>query len=401
MNKSFVFSSIRRILIFLFILFCLLLPASDLFISKKMIFFLSMVFFVVNCFVSFDSLYLNKNTLLKVFIVLTLIIFFSITTISEPDTGALFLIVSCLTLFITLPTHKMGKEFFLYFIINTNILSFVVVVMAIASNVNPAVSSNLKTLFLKHGCGFLGERRWGPIVCPMIFFRTSPVLLISSSFYYYKLIKHPKIKYFSLLVLQGIAILMSASRGLYLFTYLSFLVISLQQWKYSRFRLFFLILLFIGIQGCVFLFSSTNMFDVSETSNSIKINHIKSFIDLVDRNPSVLLWGNGTGSVYYTSGFNGYYFQTEVTFIDMIRYFGVPVTLLLLFIIIVPMRFKNPMNIPFIMYFLDATTNPLIFCSTGMLVISVYFVMQEKSFCEIEKYKKVGLWHCKYNSILS
>ena len=157
-----------------------------------------------------------------------------------------------------------------------------------------------------------------------------------------------------------------------LFLFLSFFIISFVNIKNRRYRFLFFSFCFFGVLGLIYLIANTTVFSFNETSNSIKAGHVESFIDYVSENPRILLFGAGTGSSYYSKGFEKITWQTEVTIIDMIRYFGLIFTCILLFVMMFPLK-KSIMNVPFLMYFLDATTNPLIFCSTGMLVITLYY----------------------------
>ena len=386
-----IYEKIKSLFLFLFVLFCIIFPASDFIISKKVLFVINLGIVILD-----SSLYAKKiiktSLLFRILIILGIVLVFSIPTFALYPTEVQFLIISCSTIFISFSAYDKKDEYYKYFMIATNILSMLTIFIALSSLYSKTLYNIVKTIFLDLNSGSLGKRKFGGLVLIMVHFRTAPLLIISSSYYFIKIIHNFKIRYLCFLFLQMLAIFFSASRGTMLFTVLSFISILCYDIRNKTSRRLLFCFLIIGYIVGNYLLTQTTMFSIKEKSNNIKIRHIESFNEFADYNPTVWLWGKGTGSIYYSKGFGKMTFQTEVTIIDMIRYFGVFFTILFIFAIIFPVK-KSIMCIPFIMYFFDATTNPLIFCSTGMITISLYYLLPGtiELFSRKKNKRKLGL----------
>jgi len=120
-----------------------------------------------------------------------------------------------------------------------------------------------------------------------------------------------------------------------------------------------------------------SFFHSSESSNAAKLDHIHSYEIEFTRHPTYLLWGQGADTQFYSEGFQDKTTLTELTYIEMVRWFGFPVAVLLLFIICFPAALlmirgdeTSFMVGPFWAYLLESASNPLLICSTGLLIVS-------------------------------
>jgi len=142
-----------------------------------------------------------------------------------------------------------------------------------------------------------------------------------------------------------------------------------------------LLLLSIAIPTLAFalgyLIFRTNMFNSNEQSNSIKIGHFLSFLDVADW--KMLLFGNGLGSYFYTQGYCRLVSQTEITWLDSIRYVGIPLSLVLFVVFLfprsryVPEKRMASNRLIMFMYLLMSLSNPVLFNSYGFFVILWYW----------------------------
>ena len=368
----------KKIISFLFYLYSLLVvifPAADFLISKKLIFALLVCICLIEFLLNYNKkIYvLNLFRILIIFIVLLLGTLFSI---NDEHSNYIFLIVSCVPLLLILLLDNSID--YLNVIKYVGLcLSLIVVISVFATFVSNSFVKRIQTLFLALDSGFWGTREFGPINLFMIHFRTSPILIIPFSLYFIEYCDNKKTSSFIYLFILGMGIFFSASRGLILFSYISLLLICLCNMRLRTYRHFFFLLTIVAILGLIFLLTSTNVFDSKEKSNSIKINHIISFFEFISEKPYILLIGNGTGSSYYSSGFNRITWQTEVTFLDMIRYWGIIGTLIVLFCFLYNNNksLNKKYVIPFVLYVISAALNPLIFNSTGMLVLTIYILL--------------------------
>ena len=142
------------------------------------------------------------------------------------------------------------------------------------------------------------------------------------------------------------------------------------------------------------------VFNTNEASNNIKIQHIKDYGELFKNSPKVLWIGQGINSCFYSSYYNNFIKATELTYFELLRIWGLPMSLLFVFFLIYPIirffaKYKQYYSyryipIAYLAYLLIAGTNPLLLCSTGMIVIVYVYsilVIQSKEFKVAKKRK--------------
>jgi len=205
---------------------------------------------------------------------------------------------------------------------------------------------------------------------------TAPFLFIPWCLIVVRLIRRPSRVYFFWFSLYGFVIGLSGARGLIVVA-LIFLIGALISIAKVKVRLLsiFLTVVLITI-GIIFVLDRTTIFSAGEVSNSIKIDHFRFFINALDV-PSAL-FGNGLGS-YYLSG-KGVLAHTELTPVDMVRYFGFPLAILLYWTLIFPVgdfgKYKGPNAIytfGFFLFLILSITNPTLINSYGMIAIIWYW----------------------------
>jgi hypothetical protein len=123
---------------------------------------------------------------------------------------------------------------------------------------------------------------------------------------------------------------------------------------------------------------SGGFFDAKDFGNAIKLKDAMSFLDWA--NVSNILFGEGLASFYYSGGRGYFVAQTEITFLDNIRYFGVILTLVFYMAILFPtykkLSFKVEGGFYFAVmsiYILMSITNPMLVNSFGFIVILWYW----------------------------
>lgn len=399
MKGSALFRAPYTILFIAYVLACLLFPAVEILNMKKWLFLAIIAVFVLE-FLFVGRVRLSAAILWKTMIVIMIsflsMIFFLFIG-AQGDVNALvnsiFLLTGIFALLIGVIYS--GKTTNALGILEAGalILGLVVVGLAVVGSVNPVLGLMVNEAFLSLNSGYLGSRQFGGIQLTMIHFRTSPVLIIAFILSFRRFVDQRGSKRIAELIRLSIlvaALVLSASRGIILFSLIGILILAFIKSVDRRYLRYLIFLTGVLALTASFVLRETEVFSGEETSNSIKLRHIESFDSLTDREPSVLLWGKGLGSTYYTEGFGQETFQTEVTFFDMVRYWGLPITVLILLIIVVPgrPRVRLEIVIAFGCYFLNAMANPLIFNSTGMLVIVVYWLSQRPGTHRIAETRK-------------
>ena len=96
--------------------------------------------------------------------------------------------------------------------------------------------------------------------------------------------------------------------------------------------------------------------------------------------PVSLLFGEGLAATYFSSGYNALTAQTEITLLDMARYFGLPLTALLYAALLFPTPQGSSYHeenrsavVIFLLYLSISMTNPVLFNSYGLLVVIWYW----------------------------
>jgi O-antigen ligase len=224
-----------------------------------------------------------------------------------------------------------------------------------------------------------------------IYYKSSPVVVIPYAYSFYKLLitkKTSKKRYFICSVVFCSCLIISGSRANMLTGLLVPLIIFLFYLFKNKKNLFgfFLFLVPIVMLGFVIIFKLLN--DSNEASLLVKTGHMYSYIELFSENPLRIIMGYGPGSMFYSYGKMGMVSETELTYLEMFRRYGVVGALLLLWIFICPLihlsqNLRNDKNyfpflIGYIGYLFIGGTNPLLFSSTGIVVLIQYYMLCDK-----------------------
>lgn len=163
-NFSRGFNKIIEIILFLYIFLCLIFPATDILINKKIAFVLCLAFFCVACFMK-PLIQISKRIVLKAYvvflipIVFMIISFFNVFVFSE----GVFIIISCISVFIVLFFNIIDeRKIFKIFLIVCFFLALFTIVLAILPSISAIISVAANSLFLSFDSGYLGLR----VFCP-------------------------------------------------------------------------------------------------------------------------------------------------------------------------------------------------------------------------------------------
>ena len=155
--------------------------------------------------------------------------------------------------------------------------------------------------------------------------------------------------------------------------------------RYARYAVYPMIALAVA---CFLFVIFTLASETQETSNLRKYAHIPSYIALFAAHPEYLIFGQGAGTMFYSQGALMMVDNTEWTYIEIFRRYGL-LALPILAVIFAPLKpliINNKDNITFgilwvyITYIFVAGTNPLLFSSTGMIMVLM-------AYCYVEQIK--------------
>ncbi len=223
----------------------------------------------------------------------------------------------------------------------------------------------------------------------MLFYRTSPLLVFPLAYYCSQFFfnKRRKLLNFIIILCFFFTLFLSGTRANILSDVLIvvYFIFDFLIKKRNKAPLIFTSILFLFI---LFSFIGTLSFRETDPSTEIKSGHLNSYMKLFEENPQYLLWGSGLGSKFYSSGNDSNVSQTELTYFDLIRWFGFPIALILLFLIFYPVIYlynnnrintKNkPLILAYFAYLFIVGTNPLLVSSTGMLaIVTMYSLLRD------------------------
>ena len=148
-------------------------------------------------------------------------------------------------------------------------------------------------------------------------------------------------------------------------------ILSKQKLKYVFFPVLALFVLLMVL--VVFMLATQK----GEASNAIKYAHLVSYQNLFETHPEYMIFGQGPGAVFYSEGFQKWACQTEWTYLELFRNYGL-LSIGILAILLLPLfklihYRKNEIAagflVAYIFYLAIAGTNPLLISSTGMIVL--------------------------------
>lgn len=209
----------------------------------------------------------------------------------------------------------------------------------------------------------------------MFYYKTSPLLVFPLAWYCGQLTARGRKRLVPLLCCAtfGAALVLSGARANFL---AAVFIVGFFVLRSMRRGFGLPVALMIGLLATV-LFSDTvlvRLANPEEASNSIKLGHMHSYVEEFNRHPSILVWGDGAGSAFYSEGFEDWTTITELSYLELIRVFGIPVTLLFLtgLFWIARRLFRQGqfgLGLAFISYLAICASNPLLISSTGFLAL--------------------------------
>ena len=215
---------------------------------------------------------------------------------------------------------------------------------------------------------------------PLFTFRigTAQFLFLPYCLFLSSLLQKRRILDLLALLLIGFVIVLSTSRGLILGCLLATGYMALRRLRPSGQVIGFCVSAFAAIVAFEYLVSNTVIFSATEYSNRVKIGHIVSFLEYMT--PSKMIFGEGLAAFYFSSGFNLSTPQTEITLLDMVRYLGVPLTIVLYLALLFPSLRpesyageKSTSVFIFVVYLAISLSNPVLFNSYGLLIVVWYW----------------------------
>lgn len=251
--------------------------------------------------------------------------------------------------------------------------------------INPLLFGNLYQYFvIDKQVAIYALRNFGGYPVLQMFYKTSPLLVFPLSYYLYQILIRGNVKllFLKLTILLSIIVtlFLSGTRAnivslvLIILFYLSYYV-------YKKSRIVFVILTGLYTLLAIYGLSIIGgiLFNATEISNLVKFGHYISYIEHFSDHIGQFIFGNGLGSSFYSYGINRITNVTELTYLELIRIWGMPISIIFLLVLLTPVLYEikakqfSHLFIAYIAYLFIAGTNPLLLSSTGMIVLVYVF----------------------------
>jgi hypothetical protein len=261
-------------------------------------------------------------------------------------------------------------------------LAALILGVAIAVAVEPTLYDLLYLPGSLSGLLFLDRRDYAGLVMLQVYFVTSPMLVISIAYYFHLAKTHAsrrrRLLYGGLSALSIAAMFFAGTRNNIMVSLLLPLALVL---LYSRSRLKGTLVSAgaAAVLGGLFLEEIGRLFDPTEISNFTKLSLLQDYADTLSR-PLTLLAGSGLGAWQFWEAKGMSYFISELTFLEMVRNFGLLGAMLMLALLLYPVvhafamrrsQAERHLVIAWTFYLLMCVSNPNLFSSMGILILSI------------------------------
>ncbi len=268
--------------------------------------------------------------------------------------------------------REFEKPFFISLILLI-ILSLLIYVYAVYDY--RSVAKLITYLFHDVGNALIGKRTYGDWTIFMVYYKTISLVILLIGYLLSK-------KSYTLAFLSIIALFVSGTRA-NMFAALSIPAVYFFLNANKKMKIILGIGFVCGGVIIILPFISNVLLSPTEASNSVKIGHFNSYMNLFESFPSFFIFGSGAGTSFYSTGNNKFDLNTELVLFDIIRYVGIFFTLFFYTFLLLPLRrmikLDKTIAFSYFMYILVATTNPLLISSTGFLAISFGYLYAYKN----------------------
>lgn len=388
-DKRGIFLNLYKIINFVLALLVFIVivdPTNQIFKLKEILFFIVIVLY----FLKFQIIKLNSIVLLLILLVFFSFFFSSLlgeilghNILLEFTMGVL---KSYLFLFILLLSNNDKITFFNKLLFPCIIISLITIFTYLTTLIFPAIEILIYNISSSKGSFImLSRREFVGIEVTQVYYKTSAILVLPLAVYFDKFLfgEKYKVKYLMISLLFVVSLLMSGTRAnaLSVILIISFLLtIKIRE---NRVVKFFYLPAIIGGIVCISYILYKIFNDQGEVSLEAKTGHLYSLMNELSSLDTLFL-GQGPGAVYYSIALNEYTAQSELSYLEIIRMFGLfgGGIVIILFFFPLYLCYKNKpayyksFMLGYLAYLFIGGTNPLLISSTGIVVLAVAY-----SFC--------------------
>lgn len=207
-----------------------------------------------------------------------------------------------------------------------------------------------------------------------------PFLFLPWSLLVEKLRKQITLLPLILFFLLTAVLLISGRRGLYLAMLLLLIFVIFESLGVKKILALTFPMLVVTYAIIQFSVPQIAQYLTADTSNFVKVGHITSFWGSLTLERAI--FGEGLGAIFFSSGLDREVAHTEIVPLDLVRFVGLPLAVLVYISLIYPLAklLSYDKGLRFItaslaIYLLISFSNPVVFNSYGMLTISLYWAV--------------------------
>jgi hypothetical protein len=227
---------------------------------------------------------------------------------------------------------------------------------------------------------YLDERSYGNFQLLQVFFATSPMLVVAIAYYFDQAMSAHATKsrafFFTLTAISIVGMFLAGTRNNIVVSVLSlFLLLPLYARRPGLTALWSLGgLAIVGLLSIAYLRA---FLDPEEFANNIKLITVRDYLEIFS-DPATLLFGQGLAAHHNWSA-RGVFFLTELTYLELIRNFGLFGALIILSLLVLPLisafffpaaRRDKGLAVAWFLYLVMSASNPILFSSMGILILS-------------------------------
>ena len=262
-------------------------------------------------------------------------------------------------------------------------LSVVTIVLYSLAVTNDLIRAALAAFADTYVIFSVSDRTYGPFSYSSVYFHGTPLIVIAIGYFCYQALNSAgpaKMWNLALLAINVCGMVLSGTRNNMLAGFLTPLVIlGWYRGVKTRIALGLLALLAVAAGFASGLFQE--MLSPDEYSNATKLGHIHDY-GIMFGDWKTLVFGQGLGASFFSTAWGTRVTLTEVTYLEVIRNYGLLLAPLLLLLILYPLRVlfdpeerkSHYLFLAYAAYLGICSGNPLLLSSSGMLVLAIVLV---------------------------
>lgn len=282
---------------------------------------------------------------------------------------------------------KLFKAFFVVVLFQSSFCVFLSLLLRINYQLATRIISLIPNTTYGYDYNFMvTQRSFIGIELFGIYYKTSPLATLALAFSSYIFLFYKKKQYLIYSLIFILFLFFSSTRANVLAALIipSFMIVYFLIIK-KRFVLAELIL--IILMGLALILFLKFVSDKGDFSLNIKALHRMSYKEIFQANPLRYVFvGEGPGSLFFTKAVNEYWTNTELSYYDLIRNYGLVFSIIIMLVFLFPLLkyciLKNKalyisVSFGYIVYLLIAATNPYLLSSTGFFMYTIVFYISK------------------------